>query len=171
MPHRPSQASSRLVFASLVLAMALAGCIPPGASQESRFPYRSGATYAVPAGEVLYVDARLTLDNVGLDVADVEARSLNWIPMGIRGESASALGWISITPPEAPADWQVRLWTIRVVRERPLGNPDGPASYRVEASLRVDVPESAYDLTRRVSTSLVSREGGRFPLTFLVEAR
>jgi len=172
MTHRPSKAASMTGIAAMAtLALVLASCLPLSAGDTARYDYRSGASYAVPAGGTLYLDASLTLADMGLDAEAVEDRSLNWIPLGIRGESASALGWISITPPDAPAGWQVRLWTIRVVRERPLGRPDDPARYRVEASLRVDVPEEAFDLTRRVSTRLVSREGRDFPLTFLVEAR
>lgn len=158
-------------FVLALVVVALSGCGPLSFGEGTRVDYRSGATYQVPAGDVLYVEARLGLSSFDLDEEDVDAAGLNWIPLGIRGESANALGWITVAPPEAPADWEVRLWEIRVVRERPVGREDAPAVSRVEATLRVDVPESAYDLTRRVSTRLVARSGGSVNLTFLVEAR
>lgn len=164
---RPAVRAS--VFGLVVIAVA--GCGPLSIGEGTRVDYRSGATFEVPAGDVLYVEARLDLASFDLDEKDVDEAGLNWIPLGVRGESANALGWITIAPPEAPAGWEVRLWEIRVVRERPIGREDAPAVSRVVATLRVDVPESAFDLTRRVSARLAARSGGSVNLTFLVEAR
>jgi len=153
-----------------LLAVLIAGCGPLTADDAARYDYRQDATYAVPAGSVLYVREELPLAALELEPADVRAQSLNWIPLGIRGESASAVGWITIAPPDAPDGWQVRLWQARIVRERPLGDPEGDYTYRAEIELRVDVPEEAYDLTRRVTARVVARGGGEVPLTFLVRA-
>lgn len=158
-------------FAAALFLSVLTACGPLSLGEGTRVDYRSGATYDVPAGDVLYVEARLDLAALDLDERDVAEAGLNWVPLGIRGESANALGWITFAPPEAPQDWQVRLWEIRVVRERPLGREDGPTTSRIEATLRVDVPESAFDLTRRVTARLAARRGGSATLTFLVSAR
>jgi hypothetical protein len=160
----------RLVLATVVVA-ALTACGPLATGDAVRVDYRAGASYDVPAGGTLYVTAQLELADLGLTEQDVRDAGLNWIPLGIRGESANALGWIVMTPPEAPADWEVRSWEIRVIRERPVGRPDAPGVSRIEATVRVDVPESAYELTRRVSTRLAVRSGGSYPLSFLVAAR
>lgn len=171
-PHRRRRGSALLAATVLVAGLIglIAGCGPLAADDAARYDYRPDATYAVPAGSVLYVREELPLAALDLEPADVRAQSLNWIPLGIRGESASAVGWITIAPPEAPSGWQVRLWQARIVRERPLGDPEGSYGYRVEAELRVDVPEEAYDLTRRVTARVVARGGGEVPLTFLVRA-
>lgn len=169
--RRPDHARGRTAaLLAALLAVLVAGCGPLAADDAARYDYRQDATYAVPAGGVLYVREELSLAELDLTPSDVRAESLNWIPMGIRGESASAIGWIVIEPPEAPSGWRVRLWQARVVRERPLGDPEGVHDYRVEAELRVDVPEEAYDLTRRVTASVVARGGGEVALTFLVRA-
>ncbi len=159
-----------VLAAAVLVAGLIAGCGPLAADDAGRYDYRQDATYAVPAGGVLYVREELPLAALELEPADVRAQSLNWIPLGIRGESASAVGWITIAPPEAPSGWQVRLWQARIVRERPLGDPEGVYTYRAEIELRVDVPEEAYDLTRRVTARVVARGGGEVPLTFLVQA-
>jgi len=172
MPRTPLHRSlpARMALAAFVAA-ALTGCGPLVAGDAVRVDYRAGATYDVPAGDTLYVGADLELADLGLTEQDVRDAGLNWIPLGIRGESANALGLIVLAPPEPPAGWEVRLWEIRVVRERPVGRPDAPGVSRVEATLRVDVPESAFDLTRRVSARLAARSGGSTELTFLVAAR
>lgn len=159
-----------LLASILFLAATLVGCGPLAAGDARRVDYRAGASYDVPAGSTLYVTADLGLAAFGLDEQDVREAGLNWIPLGVRGESANALGWIVMPPPDAPADWQVRLWEVRVIRERPVGRSDGPAMSRVEATLRVDVPESAFDLTRRVTARLAARSGGSLELSFLVAA-
>jgi len=172
-PHGRRRGLARLAASVVVaglIAGLIAGCGPLAADDAARYDYRPDATYAVPAGGVLYVREELPLDALDLEPADVRAQSLNWIPLGIRGESASAVGWITIAPPEAPSGWQVRLWQARVVRERPLGDPEGDDTYRAEIELRVDVPEEAYDLTRRVTARVVARGGGEVPLSFLVRA-
>jgi hypothetical protein len=153
------------------LVVALAGCGPLAAGDAVRVDYRAGATYDVPAGDTLYVTADLSLADLDLAESDVRAAGLNWIPLGIRGESANALGWIVMAPAEAPPGWDARLWEIRVIRERPLGRADAAGVSRIEATLRVDVPESAFDLTRRVTARFSARAGGSTELTFLVAAR
>lgn len=172
MSPSPSPTGPNLVVWILLvlLASVVPGCGPLATGEGVRVDYRSGATYDVPAGGVLYVSGTFDLATFGLDEGDVDDAGLNWIPLGIRGESANALGWISMVPPEVPADWQVRLWEIRIVRERPIGRENAPATSRVEASLRVDVPESAFDLTRRVTARLAARSGGSTTMTFLVSA-
>jgi hypothetical protein len=162
--------AARLALAAFFVA-ALTACGPLAPGDAVRVDYRPGATYDVPAGGTLYVVAELDLDDLGLTEQDVRDAGLTWIPLGIRGESANALGWIVMAPPEAPADWEVRSWEIRVIRERPVGRPDAPGVSRVQATVRVDVPESAFDLTRRVSVRLAARSGGATELTFLVAAR
>ena len=103
-------------------------------------------------------------------MADVRNAGLRWIPLGIRGESTNATTLVTIAPPEAPEGWEVRLWQARFVRERPLGDPEGAYAYRLEVDLRVDVPEEAYDLTRRVRVRVLARDGGGANLSFLVRA-
>lgn len=159
-----------LLVTGLVLALLSVGC-GPLETGGVRAEYRAEATYDVAAGDTVFVEATFDLSAFGLEESDVDRAGLNWIPLGLRGESANALGWIVMAPPEAPADWQVRLWEIRVIRERPVGSPDGAATSRVEATLRVDVPESAYDLTRRVRARLAARSGGSVTMSFLVAAR
>jgi len=161
---------SVLIAAGVALLVLLAGC-GPLATEGVRVEYRSDATYDVPAGDVLYVEASFDLAAFDLDEEAVRRAGLNWIPLGIRGESANALGWITMAPPEAPEGWEVRLWEIRVVREVPVGRSDAAAVSRVSATLRVDVPESAYDLTRRVRARLAARSGGSTTMSFLVAAR
>jgi hypothetical protein len=170
--HRPPLPRFRAVRLALaaIVAAALTACGPLATGDAVRVDYRSGATYDVPAGGTLYVAADLDLADLGLAEQDVRDAGLNWIPLGIRGESANALGWIVMPPPDAPADWQVRLWEVRVIRERPLGRSDGATVSRVEATLRIDVPESAFDLTRRVTARLAARSGGSVELSFLVAA-
>lgn len=171
MSSSPSAFGPNLVigFVVVLLASLLPGC-GPLAADGVRADYRSGATYDVPAGGVLYVTGTFDLAAFDLDERDVQSAGLNWIPLGLRGESANALGWITMAPPEAPAGWEVRLWEIRVVRERPIGREGGQATSRVEATLRVDVPEAAFDLTRRVTARLAARSGGSTTMTFLVAA-
>lgn len=168
--RRTAALAAPAVLVAVLVAVLLAGCGPLRADDAARYDYRPDATYAVPAGGVLYVREELPLAALDLEPADVRAQSLNWIPLGIRGDSASAVGWITIAPPEAPSGWEVRLWQARVVRERPLGDPAGGYAYRLEIELRVDVPEEAYDLTRRVTARVVARRSGEAPLTFLVRA-
>lgn len=167
----PHQRVVAPVVLALATAMLLTACGPLAVGDGTRVDYRSGATYDVPAGEVLYVEARFELDAFGLDDKAVERAGLNWIPLGFRGESANALGWIVMSPPEAPEGWMVRLWEIRVIRERPVGSSSAAARSRVEATLRVDVPEAAYDLTRRVTARLSTRDAGDVTMTFLVAAK
>ncbi len=178
MPRPPLRAIARLAppprlrasVAVLLALLAVAACGPLAADDGVRVDYRRGATYAVPAGGTLYLDGTWTLAELDLRPADVRAANLRWIPLGLRGESANAAPLVTITPPEAAEGWTVRLWQVRVVRERPLGEPDGALSYRIELELRVDVPEEAYELTRRVRTRLVARDGGDVQLDFLVRA-
>lgn len=156
--------------AALATLLLVAACGPLAADDGVRVDYRDGATYSVPAGGTLYVAEVLALDDVGLSVADVRDAGLRWIPLGIRGESVSAAQRVTIAPPEAPEGWEVRLWQARFVRERPLGEPQGAYAYRLEVDLRVDVPEEAYDLTRRVRVRVLARDGDGATLSFLVHA-
>jgi hypothetical protein len=136
-----------------------------------RAAYREGATYEVPAGGTLFLRSSWSLGELDLTPADVRAANLNWIPLGIRGASANGAPLVTITPPQAPEGWRVRLWEARVVRERPLGaDEDDPPVYRVDVELRVDVPEEAFDLTRRVRTHVVARDGGEATIDVLVRA-
>lgn len=164
---RPRTVRAAAALAALLLA---AACGPLAADDGVRVDYRDGATYSVPAGGTLYVAHVLQLDDVGLSVADVRQAGLRWIPLGIRGQSTSAATLVTVAPPEAPEGWEVRLWQARFVRERPLGDPEGAYAYRLEVDLRVDVPEEAYDLTRRVHVRVVARDGGATTLSFLVRA-
>lgn len=169
--RRPGATSlAAVVLVAGMIAGLMTACGPLATGTDARYDYRQDATYVVPAGGVLYVTEELSLSELDLTPTDVRAESLNWIPLGIRGESASGIGWITIAPPDAPDGWQVRLWQSRVVRERPLGDPEGRYTYRIEIHLRVDVPAEAYDLTRRVTARVMTRDGGEVPLTFLVRA-
>jgi hypothetical protein len=162
----------RASLAALVAVLALTvGCAPLGPAEGVRAEYRQGASYDVPAGGTLFLRSSWSLGELDLTPADVRAANLNWIPLGIRGESANAAPLVTITPPQAPEGWRVRLWEARVVREVPLGaGDDASAVYRIDVELRVDVPEEAFDLTRRVRTHVVARDGGEATIDVLVRA-
>jgi len=171
--RRRSAGAVPAALAALAAALILmtAGCAPLAPTEGVRAEFRPGATYEVPAGGTLFLRSSWSLDELGLAPSDVRAANLNWIPLGIRGESANAAPIVTITPPQAPEDWRVRLWEARVVREVPLrAGDDAPAVYRVDVEVRVDVPESAYDLTRRVRTHVVARDGGETTIDVLVRA-
>ena len=166
-PRRPAAPTPL----ALLLLLALAACAPLDAGDASRVEYRAGATYPVPADSALYVELDVPLERTGLTTTAIRSVSPTWIPLGITGESANASRLVTLMNVEAPEDWQVRLWRARLVRERPVGERDAPWSYRLELELRVDVPASAYDLTRRVRADLQVRGGERLPVDVLVEAR
>lgn len=168
--HRSRGPAAFALVLAAVLAAALTGCAPGIASGGDRVPYREGTTYDAPAGGTLYVTLDRPLDETGLTTDLVRRQNLNWVPLGIRGESANATGFVTLPPPEAPEDWEVRLWQTRVIRERPLGDPEGPLSYRLEIELRVDVPASAEGLTRRIRGGVRIEGGETIPIDFLVRA-
>ena len=153
-----------------LLVVALAACGPMAAGDASRVDYRPGATYEVPAGTTLYVAAETPLGETGLTPSMLRRAGLVWIPLGIRGESANASTLVTLGDVQAPEEWQVRLWQVRLVRERPLGERDASPAYRLEAEVRVDVPASAFDLTRRVTARLHVQGGDSLPIDFLVRA-
>lgn len=162
---------SRRPFALAVLSLLLlAACGPLAAGDATRVDYRNGATYVAPAGSPLVATVELPLARTGLSVAALRRANLTWIPLGIRGESANAARLVSLATIEAPDDWEVRLWQARIVREASMSDREAPPTTRLEAEIRVDVPASAYDLTRRVRAELVVHGGARVPIDFLVEA-
>lgn len=171
--HRPAGAvPAALAWLAASLLIVTAGCAPLAPTDAVRADLRPDATYEVPAGGTLFLRGSWSLGELDLTPADVRSANLNWIPLGIRGESANATPLVTITPPEAPEDWRVRLWEARVVREVPIrAGDDTAAVVRVDVELRIDVPESAYDLTRRVRTNVVARDGGEVRIDVLVRAQ
>ncbi|MDZ7800008.1 MAG: hypothetical protein U5K81_04335 [Trueperaceae bacterium] len=168
----PRQAGRVLAPAwAMALTLALAACGPLAADTGPRYPYEEGATYDVRAGDTLYVTATYPIAEIGLSEQDVRDARLNWIPAGFRGESANASRLLRAAEPDAPPGWQVRPWQTRMVRERPLGRTQAADAYRLETELRVDVPEEAYDLTRRVRVELAVQDGDTLDFDFLVRAR
>lgn len=162
----PAGLDALLVVA--LLALALAACAPTASGGVTRADHLPDATHVVPAGSVLYVVVDVPLEETEISVDRVRRAEFTWIPLGIRGESANASRLVNFPPPEAPEDWQVRLWQTRILRERPLGEPEGSFAYRVEAELRVDVPASAEGLVRRIRGELRFADGATLPLDFLV---
>jgi len=158
-------------FLALFSIAVLAACGPLATGDSTRFAYERNATYPVLAGQSLFVELEIELEELGLDIEKVTRLATSWIPAGLRGESANATNFLFFEDVEVAEGWQARLWQARVVRERPFNDPEGDLTYRIDITVRVDVPEEAYDLTRRVSGAFVARDGsGSVPITFLVEA-
>jgi|AACY02.3.fsa_nt_gi hypothetical protein len=174
--HAPAAPRHRLrpwlaaTLASCTLVL-LASCGPASSGSGASYAYTRGATYPVRAGEAISVDLTLSLADLGLDEETADESATTWIPAGLRGESTNASSFILFRDVEVSEGWEARLWQIRVVRARPFNDPAGDLTYSVDATIRVDVPADAYELTRRVSGTLVPRDGGgAFPVSFLVEA-
>lgn len=155
---------------AVLLISALAACAPAAGGATARVDYQAESTYVVPAGSTLYVVLDLPLEDAGLTEERVLRAGFNWIPLGIRGDSANAQQLVTLPPPEVPEDWEARIWQSRIVRERPLGEPEGSFAYRLEIEVRVDVPASAEGLVRRIRGQVRIEGGTTLPLDFLVRA-
>ncbi|MDR9390774.1 MAG: hypothetical protein RI554_01945, partial [Trueperaceae bacterium] len=147
----------------------LAACGPLAQGDAARVDYAPDATYRVPAGTTVFVALELDLATLGLEPEQAERRVRTWIPGGIRSESANASALVSLRDVETAAGWSAELWQVRLVRERAFEDED-VVTYRFEATVRVDVPAEAYDLTRRVSGTFDAGEGATQDVTFLIEA-
>ncbi len=167
-PHaRPRSRRLAAILAAVGVLLLAGACGPLATADVPRFDYRRDATYAVPAGGALNVRWSLDLDAVGLTPGQVEETNLTWIPAGTRAESANVANrLVTLADPQVEDGWQVRLWQARLEREPAAGG----YAYRLDVELRVDVPESAWDLTRRVSGRLAGRAGDGTSFTFLVRA-
>lgn len=170
MPGTPHPTLSRLAATAVAIASLLVACAPTAAGAAARVEYRHGATFAVTAGSTLYVTLDLSLEEAGLREEGIRRSDFNWVPLGIRGDSANATRLVSLSSLEAPEGWQVRSWQTRLLRERPLGDREGAFGYRLESELRVDVPASAEGLLRRIRGELVVAGGATLPVDFLVRA-
>lgn len=158
---------------ALALLSLLVACGPLAAGGGARYDYEAGRTYPVPAGEALTLEARWSLSEAGVDRQELDGRDPNWIPEGLRGDSASALTWVDLVEVDAPDGWEVDLRTARVHRERELGERGEDAVYAFDLRVRVRVtpPASAEGLTRRVRAEIAVRGGERLPFDALVEVR
>jgi len=159
------------LFVSTMM-LALAACGPLAANGGTRYAYDRNGSYPVVAGESVLVDLTIDLEDLGLDEETVNGLVSTWIPAGLNGESANGAQFVFLEDVTVDAGWEARLWQVRIVRERPFSDPSAERTYRIDATVRVDVPADAYDLTRRVSGALVARSGDvEYGVTFLVEAR
>lgn len=169
----PSRRTPRRPLATGVLAafvtVLLAACGPLAQGDAARVDYAPNATYRAPAGTTVFVALELDLEALGLEPEQAERRVRTWIPGGIRSESANASALVSLRDVETAAGWSAELWQVRLVRERAFEDED-VVTYRFEATVRVDVPAEAYDLTRRVSGTFDAGEGATQDVTFLIEA-
>ena len=155
------------ILALVAVLLAAGACGPLATADAPRFDYQRDATYTVPADSAMNVRWSVGLEAVGLTPRRVEDTNLTWIPAGSRSESANVANrLVSLADPQVEDGWQLRLWQARLHREEAAGG----YAYRLEAEVRVDVPASAWDLTRRVSGRLVGRDGDGESFTFLVRA-
>ncbi len=169
--HRSRSHVTVLTLATAALTLFLTACGPLAADAGARYDYDRNGSYPVPAGESLLIDLTIDLADLGLDEETVNGLVTTWIPAGLNGESANGAQFVFLEDVTVDAGWEARLWQVRVVRERPFSDPSAERAYRIDATLRVEVPADAYDLTRRVSGTLVARNGDtEYDVTFLVEA-
>lgn len=171
MPHAPSRSHAATSLLPLLSAVLLiVSCGPMATDAGARYDYERNASYPVLAGEAVLVDVTLDLADLGLDQETVDARVGTWIPAGINGESANAAQLVFLDDVTLAPGWEARLWQVRVVRERPFSDPSAVRTYRIDATIRIDVPADAFELTRRLTGTLIARNAGDgYPVTFLIE--
>ena len=108
----------------LAVALVLAGCAPAatGSAPGAPYPIQSSAIVA-QAGKTVYVDARFTFDDFGIDPTKITGAL--WVPSGYNAESAVLTTKFSLGQIRVPAGWKLELVQVQGTRT----NVEGPKSF------------------------------------------